>query len=442
MRATILRALRCDACGADGAGALRLDGRSWHGDVLVEGQLACRCGATWPVRGSVLDLRDRTPVAVLEDGAWWSKFFREQARAGLTGFADLDDPVAPCLHLGLAEPLPSSERASHFEAMIGSLANGGGGLALDVGAGAGWASTFLARRGFRVLAVDPAWDAACLGQRAALERGLAVDYVCGGIAQLPLAPGALDLVVSCHALHHVPDLDAAVSGLFESLKVGGHVFVDDHHSTHPALAANYGRLEEWARREVLPRCRSWPTDGFATGAPAHEDASAGRVLPALLAHFEPLRTQTRPVMLDALPFLMYLKRGRCLESYRVAQDLVGSLGGILAEAFPWSVEYVTFAGRRGHRRAALAPGEPTDAARVTRGPGGWSWPSPEGAPPAPLPLHLRRLDDLVSLQRELVRALAFKIRRRLARLMSPSGASDSAEKTNAGTMAPPAQRSE
>jgi SAM-dependent methyltransferase len=407
MRSTTVERLRCVKCGGPG---LRLDGQL-VGDRVLEGAVVCSCGNRAPIHDGVLDLRPHAPEGVRADGEWWGAFFREQAAAGYGGFFDLDGAVAPFLHLGLAEAFPESrpdglpERRANFSGMMGALAEGPG-WALDVGTGSGWAATFLARRGFQVIALDPAWDAVVAGARFARENSLCVDYICAGVTELQLAPACLDLVVSCHTLHHVPQLEEAMGRLFAWLRVDGRIFVDDHHASHPALYTYYRTLEKFIARELIPRGASRSVTGYHSGASANEDISLGQTLPALCRYFEPTALSTRPVLLDTMPFLVYMRNNRSVEAYRAVQQAMAILGELFTEALPWTVEYITFAGRRGPHPARQSsplahPGPPPVA----------------GQPNIYAPIHERRIAELWHLQRQLLWTYAHKTRRWFVRLL-------------------------
>lgn len=103
---------------------------------------------------------------------------------------------------------------------------------LDFGAGNGVASYALARLGWNVTSVEP--DASTeVGAGAiralAAETGAQVEVVESGALPLPFADGYFDAVHVRQALHHVPDLDAAVGELKRVVRRGGALLVTREH---------------------------------------------------------------------------------------------------------------------------------------------------------------------------------------------------------------------
>lgn len=92
-----------------------------------------------------------------------------------------------------------------------------GRTALDVGCGAGLLCEPLARLGASVTGVDAAAEAIAVARAHA--RGLAIDYLAGGIEQV--AGNRFDLVTSMEVIEHVTDPAAFVRGLAGALAPGG-----------------------------------------------------------------------------------------------------------------------------------------------------------------------------------------------------------------------------
>lgn len=102
---------------------------------------------------------------------------------------------------------------------------------LDVGCGSGWQSLELARRGARVVAVDPA--APFLGPLRAIARRerLPVDVRRGEVLALPLGEEeSFDLALATFdVLNHLDrheDLGPALAGVAKVLRPGGHLLFD------------------------------------------------------------------------------------------------------------------------------------------------------------------------------------------------------------------------
>ena len=83
------------------------------------------------------------------------------------------------------------------------LPHGDGRLFLDISANWGRWSFAAARRGYRVIAVDPSLEAALAGSRIARQLGLPVAFVVGDARCLPFRSATFDFVFSYSVLQHV-----------------------------------------------------------------------------------------------------------------------------------------------------------------------------------------------------------------------------------------------
>jgi ubiquinone/menaquinone biosynthesis C-methylase UbiE len=99
------------------------------------------------------------------------------------------------------------------------------GTALDAACGTGRYASYLAARGHRVLGVD--------GSPEMLDRARVrvphATFVRGDLHRLPLADGAVDLVVCALALVHVRALAAVMAEFARVLRPGGHLVISDVH---------------------------------------------------------------------------------------------------------------------------------------------------------------------------------------------------------------------
>lgn len=95
-----------------------------------------------------------------------------------------------------------------------------GAAALDVGAGSGWTSLFLAEQGFSVVAVDLVPANVELIRRRAARWGAAVDARVADMEELSL-PERFDLVLVHDALHHSGRQDRVVAAVARHLEPGG-----------------------------------------------------------------------------------------------------------------------------------------------------------------------------------------------------------------------------
>jgi len=101
-----------------------------------------------------------------------------------------------------------------------------GQTAADIGAGTGFISEGLLRRGLRVVAVDQ--SAAMLAEMQRKFASFAgIDYRLGEAESLPLPNGAVDYVFANMYLHHVASPPAAIKEMARLLKPGGKLVITD-----------------------------------------------------------------------------------------------------------------------------------------------------------------------------------------------------------------------
>src|SRR4051812_40966234 len=108
---------------------------------------------------------------------------------------------------------------AHFDGDGMAFAPLAGRTALDVGCGAGLLAEPLARLGAKVTGLDAAPENIGAARAHAAAMGLDIDYVAGGIEDLP--GRRFDLVTSMEVIEHVSDPAAFVAGLAEALAPGG-----------------------------------------------------------------------------------------------------------------------------------------------------------------------------------------------------------------------------
>jgi len=107
----------------------------------------------------------------------------------------------------------------HWDGDGMSFAPLAGKTALDVGCGAGLLVEPLARLGARVTGLDAAPENIGAARAHAAAMGLDIDYVAGGIEDLP--GRRFDLVTSMEVIEHVANPAAFVAGLADALAPGG-----------------------------------------------------------------------------------------------------------------------------------------------------------------------------------------------------------------------------
>lgn len=121
-------------------------------------------------------------------------------------------------------------------------------LVIDLGAGGGWCSDLLQRLNRRSVAVDISADMLRVARQRPTRTPLTA--VAGDFEHLPFVDGAFDKAICLNALHHVPDMPAAVREIARVLSADGMAVFSEPgagHATRPAsLAAtrDFGVMEQ------------------------------------------------------------------------------------------------------------------------------------------------------------------------------------------------------
>ncbi|WP_131758150.1 class I SAM-dependent methyltransferase [Actinomadura fibrosa] len=110
---------------------------------------------------------------------------------------------------------------THYHRLVLEAVAPGAGTALDVGAGDGLLAAELREVVPRVTAIDV--DSAVLERARA--TGADVEWVVGDVMSSPLPEAHFDVVASIAAVHHLPDLGAALARLASLTAPGGALVV-------------------------------------------------------------------------------------------------------------------------------------------------------------------------------------------------------------------------
>jgi SAM-dependent methyltransferase len=120
-------------------------------------------------------------------------------------------------------------------------------LILDLGAGAGWCSDLLGRLNRSAIALDISFD---LLRTSRARPGPPIRAVAGDMESLPFRSGAFSKAICLSAIHHVPDIHAAVREIARVLSPGGKVLFSEpgrghaHADVSTRATREYGVLEQ------------------------------------------------------------------------------------------------------------------------------------------------------------------------------------------------------
>lgn len=215
-----------------------------EGDALLQSVIACpRDRKTLPVEknraicrdGHEYPVYDGIPVLLLDDvdqTAWWATTSIEKAKQNVAAY-----------------PSPSGQNSlaidPHVQRMVGAtsghlygplvgklkeypipelrLPEGDGRLFLDVGCNWGRWSIAAARKGYRVIGIDPSLDGVLAARRVAKQVNSDCSFVVGDARHLPFKSESFDVVFSYSVIQHFSKVDAraALRSIARVLKPGG-----------------------------------------------------------------------------------------------------------------------------------------------------------------------------------------------------------------------------
>jgi ubiquinone/menaquinone biosynthesis C-methylase UbiE len=122
---------------------------------------------------------------------------------------------------------------------------------LDLGAGAGWCSDLMMRLHRRPVAVDIAHEMLAVTRERPTRRP--IPAVAGDLEHLPFADASFDKAVCLSALHHVPDMSAAVAEIARVLSPTGVAVFSEPGKGHATMAASVKATRDFGvlEQEVL-----------------------------------------------------------------------------------------------------------------------------------------------------------------------------------------------
>lgn len=116
-----------------------------------------------------------------------------------------------------------------FDYLAGVYGDAADGEVLDAGCGSSTKSIHLAKRGYRVVAVDVSHRILETARKAVADRGLQhnVHHQWADLTALPFADGTFSRVLCWGVLMHVPEVEAAVAELARVTRAGGTIVISE-----------------------------------------------------------------------------------------------------------------------------------------------------------------------------------------------------------------------
>jgi SAM-dependent methyltransferase len=125
-----------------------------------------------------------------------------------------------------------------------------GQLILDAGCGPGTYGIMLAGDGNQVIGVEISPESTAVAKERATKKGVRFSPMVGDLERLPFKDNSFDTCFCGWALHHFPDISAAVAELARVLKPGGRIALAEPNESN--LAVRFSRFIE-----DLPLLRGW-----------------------------------------------------------------------------------------------------------------------------------------------------------------------------------------
>lgn len=240
------------ACPKDGASLDLMDART----------LSCPRGHRYPVVGNVpvllRDDREQTMGIAYQSMAAASSCIENLDEVALENCLFLESLGASEAEIELARQLAKAPQPQHvdpvvsvivaatngyaYKHLVGKLKEypvpdirldeGEGRLLLDIGCNWGRWSISAARKGYRVVGVDPSLCAVMAAKRTARQLGLDIEFVCGDARSLSFQSEVFDVVYSYSVLQHFSKHDAreAIDQVERVLKEGGRCLIQMAHT--------------------------------------------------------------------------------------------------------------------------------------------------------------------------------------------------------------------
>lgn len=237
-----------------------------------------------------------------------------------------------------------------------------GARALDAGCGGGQFGLEAARRGMRVIGIDPSRRELELARSHARETNAPIDYVRAEPDHPPFLAGSFGVLLAKDSLHHIPNLEYALDQLEALLHPDARVCIWEHVGRSPRKRRILGAL---FRRLVPAIQRKYGTvevPPILLRESDNEDTGMDRIAGELQRRFTPTRVRRELFLDHDVEMLAYYRLGRRALPATLARLAARAVELVLLTAGE-PAEFVAYTGVR----AGVGPGAKRQSAAADSG---------------------------------------------------------------------------
>jgi len=358
MREELVEILTCPCC----LGSLEVYPLIVENKEIKAGTLSCRkCGSNFEIRDYIpsfisSELVDKDTI---NDAYYWGNYYQILFKFGIMNFVDVREPYAffniPSKRLRLIRfedrmklnknfgilDCKVFQNDEFFLCINNHVVNDRlhqGSRVLELGAGSGWFSLELKRKGYNVIGVDPSFNALKVGKTYALSKGLYVEYINASATQDIFREEVFDGIFAFHALHHISNFERLIKLIRKWLKQGGLISIYEPRTSYFMFKILNIALS--LLPHIILAIKGEPRNRFPLprGSSANEGVSTEKI-DSLSSVFRPLIMERFISCFDKIPSLLYFLSGSEKMLY-ISAILFNNFARVLKRFLPGDFVYM------------------------------------------------------------------------------------------------------